>query len=231
MTRHRHDWDNFLHELKTFRCRWQEWRVFDKRAQNDTGKMSSLSQFNSRFRQCCAMHMHALSIESLSRQHQSMLQTQLSETWQDCSIVTSQTSADVNRQLATASRFSFVDDAVENTLEMMWDIYLMSLDAQVIVLSRLHLVCALVVTMTMTQQLVNNSCHANRTRSKRSAVNRKLKNAEREKREDSEWLEKAQMKNMKNSNSRGWKNKCASLNEKDCKQNRKKQVSTRWVTC
>lgn len=79
----------------------------------------------------------------------------------------------------------------------------MSLDAQVIVLSRLHLVRALVVTMTMTQQLVNNSCHANRTRSKRSAVNRKLKNAERGKREGSEWLEKAQMKNMKNSNSRG----------------------------
>jgi len=93
--------------------------MFDKRAQDDTGKMLSLPQLNSRFKQCCAMHVHALSIESLPRQHQSMLQTQSSETRRDCPIAASQAPADVNKQLATTSRPPFVGDAVGNTLEVM----------------------------------------------------------------------------------------------------------------
>ncbi len=107
----------------------------------------------------------------------------------------------------------------------------MGLGAQVVVLGRLHLVRALVVAMAMAQQPVNNSCHANRTRSKRSAVDRKLKDAERGKREGPGWLEEAQVKDTKNSNSRGWGDKCAPSNGGDRKQNRKEQVSARWVTC
>ncbi len=60
--------------------------------QNDTErhrKMSSLQQLKFRFRQCCAAHMHILSIKSLSRQHQLMPKIQSSWTKWDCSIVAS----------------------------------------------------------------------------------------------------------------------------------------------
>ncbi len=60
--------------------------------QNDTErhrKMSSLQQLKSRFRQCCAVHMHILSIKSLPRQHQLMPETQSSWTRRGCSIVAS----------------------------------------------------------------------------------------------------------------------------------------------
>lgn len=134
--------------------------------------------------------MHAFSIESLSHQYQLMLKTQLSWIKQDCLIITSQTIAkDVIKSLVTASHHLFINDAVENTLKIMWDIYSMSLDAQMMILSRLHLAHALVVTMTMTQHRVRNNCHANKVRSKRSVVNRILKNAEREKWEGWEWLD------------------------------------------
>ncbi len=62
------------------------------------------------------MHVHALSIEPLPRQHQPMLQTQPSGTRRGCSIAASQAPADVNRQLATASRPPFAGGAVGNTL-------------------------------------------------------------------------------------------------------------------
>lgn len=172
--------------------------MFDKRTQNDTKKYhffnSSTFDSNSAA-QCTCMfflsshcHVNINWCFKLSR-------AELDE-------IASQTSAYVIRQLATTSRSSLIDDAIKNTLEMMWDIYSMSLDAQIIILSRLHLARVLVVTMTMFQHFLNNSCHANRARSKRSAVNRKLKNAEKEEREDSEWLEKTQMKNTMNSNLR-----------------------------
>jgi len=174
-----------LHELRNFRCRWQEWRVFDKMTQNNTEKCHFFNSSEFQFRQCCAMHMHILSIKSLSRQHQLMLETQSSWTRRDCSIVVSQTlTEDVIRLLATASRHSFVDDTVEKTLRVMWDIYLIDLDAQMIALSRLHLACALVVTMMITQHFVNNSCHANEAKNRRSAMSRKQKNAERERQKD-----------------------------------------------
>ena len=160
--------------------------------QNDTEqhrKMSYLQRLKSRFRQCWAKHMHILSIKSLSRQHQLMSKIQSSWIRWDCSIVTSQTSAeDVIRSLATASRYSFIDDTVENTIRMMWDICLIDLDAQTIALSRLHLACALVMMMMITQQFVNKSCHANEVRNRRSAIGRKQKNAEKERQKDQESL-------------------------------------------
>ena len=60
--------------------------------QNDTErhrKMSSLQQLKFRFRQCCAVHMHILSIKPLSRQHQLMPETQSSWTRRGCSIAAS----------------------------------------------------------------------------------------------------------------------------------------------
>ena len=143
-------------------------------------KLSSLSQLKFSFRQCCAMHMHVLFIESLSRQHQLMLETQSNWTEQCDSIVASQTSAeDVIRSLTTVSRHSFVSDAVKNMLKMMWNICSIDLDSQTIILSRFYLARALVVTMTMIQHFMKTICRVKRTRSKRSAVSKKLMNAEK----------------------------------------------------
>ncbi len=186
MTQHRHDWDNLF----------MSWRIFDADDKNEecltkwhrmTQKNVVSSTIKSRFRQCCAKHMHILSIKSQSRQHQLMSETQSSWTKRDCSIVASQISTeDVIRSLTTASRHLFVDDTVENMLRMMWDICSIDLDAQTIALSRLHLACALVVTMMIIQHLMNNSCHANEARNKRAFKSRKQKNAERERQKDRE---------------------------------------------
>ncbi len=188
MTQHRHDWDNLF----------MSWEIFDADDKNEecstkwhrtTQKNVVSSTVKSRFRQCCAKHMHILSIKSQSHQHQLMPETQSSWTKWDCSIVASQTlTEDVIRSLTTASRHLFVDDTVENTLRMMWDICSIDLDAQAIALSRLHLACALVVTMMIAQHLVNNNCHANEARNRRAFENRKQKNAERERQKDRESL-------------------------------------------
>ncbi len=184
MAQHRHDWDNLF----------MSWGIFDADGKNEgcSTKWHRTAQENvisstakSRFRQCCAEHMHILSIKSQSRQHQLMSETQSSWTRRDCSIVASQASTeDVIRSLTTASRHLFADNTVENTLRIMWDICSIDLDAQAIALSRLHLARALVVTMTITQHLVNNSCHANEARNRRAFESRKQKNAERERQKD-----------------------------------------------
>ncbi len=150
MTQHRHDWDNLF----------MSWEIFNADDKNEecltkwhrmTQKNVISSTVKFRFRQCCAEHMHILSIKSLSRQHQLMSETQSSWTRQDCSIVASQTSTEnVIRSLTTASRHSFINDTVENTLRVMWDICSIDLDAQTIALSRLRLACALVVTIMIT---------------------------------------------------------------------------------
>ncbi len=60
--------------------------------QNGTGrhrKMSPLQQPKSRSRQCCAVHMHILSIKPLPRQHQLVPETQPSWTRRGCPIATS----------------------------------------------------------------------------------------------------------------------------------------------
>ena len=51
----------------------------------------------------------------------------------------------------------------------------MSLNAQAVILGRLHLARALVVAMAMAQHCVENSCHTSRARSKRSAVGAQTK--------------------------------------------------------
>ena len=103
----------------------------------------------------------------------------------------------------------------------------MGLGAQAVALGRLHLARALVVAMAMAQHRVENSCRANRARSKRPAVGRKLKNAERGKREGRGWLEEAQMREAKDSNPRNQGDKCAPSNGADHEQNRKEQISVR----
>ncbi len=180
MTQHRHDWDNLF----------MSWGIFDADDKNEgcstkwhrtTQKNVVSSTVKSRSRQCCAEHMHILSIKPQSRQHQLMPETQSSWTRRDCSIAASQTSAeDVIRSLTTASRHLFVDDTVENTLRVMWGICSIDLDAQTIALGRLHLARALVVAMTIAQHPVNNSCHANGARNRRASEGRKQEDAERE---------------------------------------------------
>ena len=56
----------------------------------------------------------------------------------------------------------------------------MGLGAQVVVLGGLHLARALVVAIAMARHPVENNCRANKARSKRPAVGRRLKEAERE---------------------------------------------------
>lgn len=91
---------------------------------------------------------------------------------------------DVIKSLATASRHSFVDDIVENTLRVMWDICSIGLDAQAIALGRLHLPRALVVAMAIAQHIVDNNCHANEAKNRRSTMSRKQKDAKRGREED-----------------------------------------------
>ncbi len=188
MAQHRHDWDNLF----------MSWGIFDADGKNEecSTKWHRTAQENvvsstvkSRSRQCCAEHMHILSIKSQPRQHQLMPETQSSWTRRDCSIVASQTSTeDVIRSLTTASRHLFAGGTVGNTLRMMWGICSIDLDAQAIALSRLHLARALVVAMAIAQHPVNNSCHANEARNRRAFEGRKQKDAERERQKGRESL-------------------------------------------
>ncbi len=149
-------------------------------AQDGTGKCHLSNSPGFQSRQCCAVHMHILSIKPLPRQHQLMPETQPSWTRRGCPIAVSQAPAgDVTRPLATASRHPFAGGTVGKTLRVVWGIYSIGLGAQAIALGRLHLARALVVTMAIAQHPVNNSCHANGAGNRRPAMGRKQKNAER----------------------------------------------------
>jgi len=50
--------------------------MFDKMAQDGTGKYHLFNSPEFQSRQCCAVHMHILSIKPLPRQHQLMPETQ-----------------------------------------------------------------------------------------------------------------------------------------------------------
>ncbi len=74
---------------------------------------------------------------------------------------------------------------------------------------------------------MEDNCRARRARSKRSAVGRKLKDAERGKPEGRGWLQKTYVRDAKDSNRRNQGDNCAPSNVGDREQNRKEQVLAR----